>query len=60
MKKTTKGLQINSTVKCPLCKEGSLDYHYANVHYWVCSDCPFVGFEYYSKGDTQQLNKALK
>lgn len=45
---------------CPMCAMGELEYRHNNVHYWVCSDCPFVGFEYYNKEDTKNLSKALK
>lgn len=45
-------------IKCPLCK-GLLIYGVKDVHYWVCEDCPFVGFELYDTKDVLRLKKAL-
>ncbi len=55
----TKGKQILSTTKCPLCEKGNLKYHFAKVHYWICEDCPFIGFEFYTKKDITNLAKYL-
>jgi len=59
-KKDTKSKQIPHTVLCPLCREGGLKYHFADVHYWVCEVCPFIGFEFYEKKDIINLSKAIK
>lgn len=36
------------TMNCPLCGCKSLEYHLqGETHMYVCSECPFVGFEHY-------------
>lgn len=51
--------QIPSTTKCPLCKKGQLKYLFAKVHAWICEECPFVGFEYYSNKEIINLRKYI-
>lgn len=45
---------------CPLCK-GEIQYQRVNVvtHAWVCGECPFVGFEYYSDEDSSNIYDEL-
>lgn len=49
---------MEPTIICPLCgvtvihqKHGAI----IKTHIWSCRECPFIGFEYYSKKDTDNL-----
>lgn len=44
---------------CPSCEE-KMEYKEKNdTHVWICPDCPFIVFEYYNKGDIDNLYQIL-
>ncbi len=49
---------------CPLCGEKATykkigDLAMNQVNAWICTECPFVGFEYYSNKDIEKLAEYL-
>lgn len=52
-------MTFKKPVICPLCN-GKLDYKLANgTHLWLCKECPFVGFEFYSTQNIDELDDFL-
>ena len=49
----------NNNIKCPLCEEKILYRKVKDTHTWICSNCPFISFEYYSKKNINQLKNFL-
>lgn len=54
---------------CPLCEEDTLknftvptpkNINHKEIAIWVCKSCPFVGFEYWDKHDTEAMAKYLQ
>lgn len=48
-------------IKCPLC-DGIAEYRQGidgSVHAWVCTDCAFVGFEFYDGDNYLALGEML-
>ena len=48
-------------IKCPLC-DGIAEYRQGidgSVHAWVCTDCSFVGFEFYDDDNYHALGDML-
>ena len=52
---------MSEIIKCPLC--GEPIKHKTDktkkTHLWVCKQCPFVGFEFYTNKDVERLNNCL-
>lgn len=46
-------------IKCPLCGTAIKHENYKEAHLWVCPDCPFVGFEYYTDKDAKKIRERL-
>lgn len=51
--------------KCPLCSETLIrtDIQYIfkhTTHIYKCPDCPFVGLEYYTENDLEDLVRNLR
>lgn len=52
-------------MKCPMC-EHALDHEELKTrtleptHFYTCPECPFVGFEYFTKTDTLNVMDRLK
>ena len=47
-------------MKCPMCDK-PLSYEPCNgTHIYTCPDCPFVGFEYLTKKNTEDLSAYLE
>lgn len=54
-------IQVFENIKCPLC-ENLIQYQRVNLetHAWICEECPFVGFEYYSPDDSNNMYDKLE
>lgn len=59
---------IKNKMCCPMC-DTELSWNPTNLvyqsneettHIYTCPECPFVGFEFYSKRNTDDLSKYLK
>lgn len=50
-------------LKCPMCKHKIMPAFFGDskkvTHYWPCPECPFIGFEYYTDQDIENLIKAM-
>jgi rubrerythrin len=53
--------KIYADAQCPLCNAGKLEHRAHNGTYaYVCEECPFVGFEYYSEKNYTDLRAMIK
>jgi hypothetical protein len=57
---------ITKNIKCPLChsklkyhKDGTQALEETDTHIWICTQCPFVGFEYYNPTNITALTKLV-
>lgn len=46
-------------IDCPLCGEWVNVKRVVSTFTWVCEICPFVGFEYYTRQDSEVINDYL-
>ena len=52
---------MRENLKCPLCEEETLKHHlYGGTNIYSCTDCPFLGLEYFNDTNLSDLTDYLK
>lgn len=52
---------MREDLKCPLCEENTLEHKiYGGTHIYSCSDCPFLGLEFFGSENLKDLSDYLK
>lgn len=47
-------------IVCPLCENLIEHKERGETHYWICDECAFVGFEFNTKKDLENIGERLK
>jgi len=48
---------MSKKIECPLCKSQMLNKKIGDTSLWSCSECPFVGLEFYTSNDFRRLHE---
>jgi len=53
--------ELREGLPCPMCKDAILEYKkVGNTHIYSCTDCPFLGLEFFTSENLKDLTEYLK